>query len=43
VRVEVVKLSLFSRRIEEVNTFIDVACLYLSIKMTGESKVMKIA
>jgi len=42
-RVEVAKLLLFSRRMEEVSTFINMACLYLSIKMMGESEATKIA
>ena len=40
-RVEVVKLPLFSGKIEEVSMFINVACLYLSMKMTGESEATK--
>jgi len=42
-RVEVVKLSLFSGRMEEVSTFINMACLYLSIKITEELEATKIA
>jgi len=42
-RVEVAKLLLFSGRMEEVSTFINMACLYLSIKMMGESEATKIA
>jgi len=37
----VVKPPLFSGRMEEVSVFINVAYLYLSMKMTGESKVIK--
>jgi len=42
-RVEIAKPSLFSRKIEEVSAFINIACLYLSIKMTEELEVTKIA
>jgi len=42
-RVEIAKLLLFSGRMEEVSTFINMACLYLSIKMMGESEATKIA
>ena len=38
-----VKLSLFSGRMEEVSTFINMACLYLSIKITEELEATKIA
>ena len=37
------KLLLFSRRIEEVSIFINMVCLYLSMKITEESKVIKMA
>jgi len=42
-RVEVVKPSLFSRRIEKVNVFVDIVCLYLRIKMIEESELTKMA
>jgi len=42
-RVEVAKPLLFSERIEEVNTFINMVQLYLSMKMMGESKATKMA
>jgi len=42
-RVEVAKPLLFSGRMEEVSIFINVACSYLSMKMIGESKAMKMA
>jgi len=41
--VEVAKPSLFSGKIEEVSTFINIACLYLSMKMMGESEATKMA
>jgi len=37
------KPPLFSRRMEEVSTFINTAHLYLSMKMTGELEVTKMA
>jgi len=43
VRVEVAKPPLFSGRMEEVSTFINVVHLYLSMKMTGESEATKMA
>jgi len=41
--VEVAKPLLFSERMEEVNTFINMVQLYLSMKMIGESKATKMA
>ena len=40
---EVAKPPLFSGRMEEVSTFINVVCLYLNMKMTGESEATKMA
>jgi len=42
-RVEIAKPLLFSRRMKEVSAFINIACLYLSMKMMGESEAMKMA
>jgi len=42
-RVEIAKPLLFSRRMKKVSTFINTACLYLSMKMMGESEAMKMA
>jgi len=42
-RVEVAKPSLFGGKIEEVSMFINIAHLYLSMKITGESELTKIA
>jgi len=42
-RVEVAKPPLFSEKIKEVSTFINMAYLYLRIKVTGELKSIKIA
>jgi len=41
--VEIVKLSLFREKIEKVSAFINMARLYLSIKITEEPKITKIA
>ena len=40
---EIVKLSLFREKIEKVSAFINMARLYLSIKITEEPKITKIA
>ena len=40
---EVAKPSLFSRKMKEVSAFINATYLYLSMKITGESKATKIA
>ena len=42
-RVEVTKPPLFSGRIEEVSIFINVAHLYLSMRMTGEPEATRMA
>jgi len=42
-RVEVAKPLLFSGKIKEVSTFINMVQLYLSIKIMGELKLTKIA
>jgi len=41
-RVEMAKSPLFSKKIEEVSTFINVAYLYLSMKITGEPEATRI-
>ena len=35
-RVEVARPQVFSRRIEEVSMFVNMACLYIKMKMTEE-------
>ena len=40
---EIAKPSLFGGKMEEVSTFINVAYLYLSMKITGESELTKMA
>ena len=40
---KVAKPFLFSGKIEEVSLFINVACLYLSIKMMGELEATRMA
>jgi len=42
-KVEVAKPSLFSKKMEKVSAFINAACLYLSMKMTEELEITKIA
>jgi len=42
-RVKVAKPPLFSGKIEEVSMFINMACLYLSIKMIGELEATRMA
>jgi len=41
--VKVVKFFIYGRKIEEVSIFINVAYLYLSIKMTKEMETTKMA
>jgi len=41
-RVEVVKSQVFSRRIEEVSTFVNVACLYIRMKMAEEAAATQV-
>jgi len=36
-KVEVTKPQVFSRKIEEVSAFVNVACLYIRIKMMEEA------
>jgi len=36
-KVEVAKPQVFSRKIEEVSVFVNVACLYIRIKMMEET------
>ena len=43
VRVEVAKSPLFSRRMEEVSMFVNIAYLYLRIKMAKELGLTKMA
>ena len=40
---EVAKPLLFSGRMEEVSAFINAACLYLSMRITGEPEVTRMA
>ena len=42
-RVEVERSQVFSRRIEEVSAFINVACLYIRMKMTEEAAATQVA
>jgi len=42
-RVEVERSQVFSRRIEEVSTFINVACLYIRMKMTEKAAATQVA
>jgi len=42
-RVEVTRPQVFSGRIEEVSTFVNVACLYIRIKMTEEAAATQVA
>jgi len=37
------KLSIYEEKIEEVNVFVNVACLYLSMKMIEEIEATKMA
>ena len=40
---EVARPQVFSGKIEEVSTFVNVACLYIRIKMTEEIAVIQVA
>ena len=42
-RVEVAKPQVFGRKMEEVSMFINVACLYLRMKMTNEAAMTQVA
>jgi len=42
-RVEVARPQVFSGKIEEVSTFINVACLYIRMKMTEEVAMTQVA
>jgi len=42
-RVEIAKPPLFSGRMEEVSAFINAACLYLSMRITGEPEATRMA
>ena len=42
-RVEVMKPQVFSRRMEEVSAFVNVACLYIRMKMAEEAAVTQVA
>ena len=40
---EVARPQVFSRRIEEVSTFVNAACLYIRMKMTEEAVATQVA
>ena len=40
---EVARPQVFSRRMEEVSMFINVACLYIRMKMTEEAAATQVA
>jgi len=42
-RVEVARPQVFSGKIEEVNIFVNAACLYIRIKITEEVAVAQVA
>jgi len=42
-RVEVAKPQVFSGKIEEVSVFVNVACLYIRMKMTEEAATTQVA
>ena len=42
-RVEVARPQVFSRKMEEMNMFVNVACLYIRMKMTEEVAVAQVA
>jgi len=42
-RVEIVKPQVFSERMEEVSAFINVACLYIRMKMAKETAATQVA
>jgi len=42
-RVEVMKPQVFSRRMEEVSVFVNIACLYIRIKMAEEVAATQVA
>jgi len=42
-RVEIAKPQTFSRRMEEVSTFVNTACLYIRMKMAEEATVTQVA
>jgi len=42
-RVEVTKPQTFNGRMEEMNTFINTACLYIRMKMVEEAAVTQVA
>ena len=42
-RVEVARPQVFSGKIEEVSTFVNMACLYIRIKMTEETAATQVA
>jgi len=41
-RVEVMKPQVFSRRMEEVSAFVNIACLYIRIKMAEEAAATQV-
>jgi len=42
-RVEVTRSQVFSRKMEEVNMFVNMACLYIRMKITEEVVVTQVA
>jgi len=42
-RVEVTKPQVFSRKMKEVSAFINVACIYIRMKMTEEAGMTQVA
>ena len=40
---EIAKPSIYRGKIEKVSVFINAVCLYLSMKMTGETEATKMA
>jgi len=42
-RVEVTRPQVFNGRIEEVSAFINVACIYIRMKMTEEAATTQVA
>jgi len=42
-RVEVTKPQVFSGRMEEVSTFVNMACLYIRMKITEEEAAIQVA
>ena len=42
-RVEVTRSQVFSRKMEEVNMFVNMACLYIRMKMIEEIAITQVA